>query len=114
MTSIQRAKIRQVIQEQMDSLTQTIAELEPMCTPISPECALGDLARFELMHDQQAYEKMLFQSKKRYQALKHALSNIDKSDFAHCKACDEPIGFERLLLLPESRLCISCANMLNQ
>ena len=37
-----------------------------------------------------------------------ALQNIDKEDFGICVSCGQPIGRERLEVVPYARLCISC------
>ncbi len=45
---------------------------------------------------------------KRYQ-LEQALGGIDQPGFGRCRVCDRPIPIERLLALPESTRCASCA-----
>jgi len=108
-TSQEKENIHKKIQEALDSLEGEITALQEQCKPISPECALGDLARFELMHDQVVSEKGLNEAQARRIRLQYALSNIHKKDFGLCVECEEEIAYKRLLLLPESRLCIDCA-----
>jgi len=33
-------------------------------------------------------------------------------NFGYCNICDEQINYERLKILPESTICIKCANEL--
>jgi DnaK suppressor protein len=108
----QRQAIKEMIGRELASLSVKIAALEEMTAPISPECALGDLARFELMHEQQVSEKALFEAQTRLKKLEYALRKVDDEAYGLCMACEEEIAFERLLLLPESRHCISCASNL--
>jgi DnaK suppressor protein len=112
MTPPQREAIKEMIGRELSSLSVKIAALQEINQPISPECALGDLARFELMHDQQVSEKALHEAKTRSAKLEYALRKVDDEAYGLCMECEEEIAFERLLLLPESRHCISCASNL--
>jgi DnaK suppressor protein len=110
MTQTQRHTIKAKIIEELTSLEREINDLQELCKPISPECALGDLARFELMNDQIVSEKALKEAKVRKNRLNYALSKIDKDDFGLCIECEEEIAYKRLLLLPEATHCIKCAS----
>jgi RNA polymerase-binding protein DksA len=37
-----------------------------------------------------------------------ALENVDREDFGICVTCGQPIGRERLEVVPHAKLCISC------
>ena len=110
MTDKEKELLQEKIIDELKILDKNIVELKKLCEPIAPECALGDLARFELMHDQSISEKSLIQAQVRSNNLNYALSKINKDSFGLCEECEEEIGYKRLLLLPESRLCISCAS----
>lgn len=109
MTSKQRETIKEKILQELAFLSPKIEALQEMNQPISPECSLGDLARFELMHDQQVSEKSLLEAQTRLKKLQYALRKVDSVDYGLCMECEEEISFERLLLLPESSHCIRCA-----
>ncbi len=110
MTKEQLHDIKEKIIHDLDTLAREIAELEVLIRPISPECALGDLARFELMNDQRISEKTLKEALIRKNRLEYALRKINTPEYGHCKECEEEIPIERLLILPESDLCIECAS----
>lgn len=113
MTAQKRQEIKNKIIQDLKHLEKEIAQLKEMTKPISPECALGDLARFELMNDQVISEKTLKEALIRKNRLDYALSKIDNEDFGLCMECEEEIALERLLVLPESSHCIECASRLN-
>lgn len=113
MQADQRARIKYKIISDLKALNSEIESLENLCAPISPECALGDLARFELMNDQRISEKTLHEAKSRKKRLEYALRKIDDDDFGLCMECEEEIAYERLLLLPEATHCIECASALS-
>ncbi len=110
MTQTQRKEIKSRIIEELASLKREIPRLEELCRPISPECALGDLARFELMNDQEISEKTLHKALIRAKKLEYALRKVDDPDYSLCTECEEAISIERLLILPESTFCIACAS----
>ena len=113
MTADNRQEIKSKIFQDLEHLSKEIAQLQEMTRPIAPECALGDLARFELMNDQAISEKTLKEALIRKNRLLYALSKINNEDFGLCMECEEEIAFERLLILPESTHCIECATRLS-
>ena len=108
MTSLEQHAVKRQLLDDLNALEKEIKELQDLTKPITPECALGTLGRFELMNDQVIYEKTLKEALLRQTKLKYALSKIDHEDFGLCIECDEPISFDRLLLLPESTHCMEC------
>lgn len=113
MTPEQKEQIKKKIIDDLSSLENEISELLEMTKPIPPECALGDLARFELMHEQEISERTLHQAQIRRNRLQYALRKVDEEEYGLCAECEEPILFERLLILPESTHCIRCASNLD-
>jgi DnaK suppressor protein len=110
MTRQQKEAIKEKIIKDLSCVDKEIQDLQTLCKPISPECALGDLARFELMHEQVISEKTLDQALKRQKRLEYALRKVETQDYGLCIECEEEIAYERLLLVPESTHCIKCAS----
>lgn len=112
MTTSQKEQIKENIVEHIASLENEIVELQEKIKPISPDCSLGDLTRFEMMHEQDIFHKALHNSQIRLNRLKHILGTLDSNDsYGSCVECGEDILFERLLILPESTHCIDCASI---
>ena len=108
MNDLERQAVKRQLLDDLNSLEREIKELQDLTKPITPECALGTLGRFELMNDQDIYEKTLQEAIKRQTKLNYALTKINKEEFGLCVECDEEINFERLLLIPESTHCMEC------
>ena len=108
MTTLEHQAVKGQLLDDLNSIEREIKELQDLTKPITPECALGTLGRFELMNDQDIYEKTLKEALNRQIKLNYALTKIDNEDFGLCVECDEPISFDRLLLLPESTHCMEC------
>jgi len=78
-------------------------------TPIAPDNAIGRLTRMEAIESQSVFETTLGFAKERLTKLESALENIDEDYFGFCKECTEAIPMKRLMLVPETNLCIECA-----
>ena len=112
MTCEQTQQIKSKILKDIESLTCEISKLQENTKPIEPDCSLGTLGRFELMHDQQVEERALYEAQIRLNRLKNALQKIDKDDYGLCIECEDEIAFNRLMIIPESLYCIECASRL--
>lgn len=42
--------------------------------------------------------------------VKQAIARIDKGEYGLCQVCGQPIGKERLKIVPYSSMCIKCAS----
>lgn len=109
MTRSEHQRLRHKIDEDLDLLCKELAALESQLKPIAPDCSLGDILRSEMMHNQEVLNRSYVAAKKRYNKLIYARAHLDDERYGYCDDCDEPIAFERLLLMPESKYCIQCA-----
>jgi len=41
--------------------------------------------------------------------MERTLAMVNDPDFGLCRQCEEPIPFARLMVVPESDLCVQCA-----
>ncbi|MBK9254064.1 MAG: TraR/DksA C4-type zinc finger protein [Saprospiraceae bacterium] len=46
--------------------------------------------------------------KKKLNGLKYALQNLPNEEFGKCAECGQWIEERRIILMPESRFCVSC------
>lgn len=109
MEESEKAKLAQHVEDQIHQLEQTIAELADKTQPVKPDSALGRISRMDAIQNKSMNEANLVMSEKRLAALKATLKTIDEDDFGLCKLCDKTIPFARLMLMPETTLCVTCA-----
>jgi len=114
MTFDEKETIKTMILEELNGLEKQIIQLETKARPIAPDCSLGRLTRMEAMAEQEVSQKILNESRLRQTRLRNALSRIDSEMFGICIECEEPIGFERMKVRPESVRCVDCANAGNR
>lgn len=113
MESSQRKKLKGMITQSMKAAKQEIASYRLLTKPISPDNAIGRLTRMEAINSKSINEAALEKSKNRLSELERALSKIDDPDFGLCRDCEEPIPAARLMILPETRLCVQCAEIMS-
>ena len=109
MTNEEKQTLKTKIENDIATLQKQIEELEEKVKPISPDCSLGRLTRLEAMGEQHVNNKILDESKLRLTRLQNALLRIDKPMFGICIECEEPIGYARMEIRPESVRCVECA-----
>lgn len=110
MNKQEKAKLKEKIKNDITQLEAQIKELEVKAKPIAPDCSLGRLTRLEAMGEQHVNNKILDEARIRLTRLNNALQRIDKPMFGICIECEEPIGFGRMSIRPESVRCVSCAD----
>ena len=87
-----------------------IADLEEMTKPIGPENSIGRISRMDAINNKSVMEAALQAARKELQDLTYAAQHIKKEDYGQCMKCKDPINFKRLMLMPGSKYCITCAN----
>jgi DnaK suppressor protein len=109
MTSAQQQRLAARVDDDLESLAKELKAFELQLRPIAPDCSLGDLLRSEMMHDQEVLSRACLEAKKRYNRLLYVKEHLHDEGYGFCADCEDAIAFERLLLMPESRYCVSCA-----
>ncbi len=106
----QKELFKKAALKEIEGIQAEIPRLEKQCEPIAPDASLGRLTRMDNIVNQAVAEKQLSNLKARLLKLGKALKDVDEDeDFGRCIECDEPIPMARLLAMPETRLCVNCA-----
>ncbi|MFC1493181.1 TraR/DksA family transcriptional regulator [candidate division KSB1 bacterium] len=96
---------RMIIEAEINSLEKDISELDRQIEEMTSDedTGINDIDTTNMNR------ASLIVAKERLTGLNMVLSGIDKPDFGICVKCKNPINIERIKVIPESRLCISCA-----
>jgi DnaK suppressor protein len=105
----QRTEIRARINRELEETRRDIDSLSELVKPVAPDNAIGRLSRLEAIGAKSINEASLVRAKTRLEQLKSVLADLDNPDFGTCVECDKPIPVGRIMLMPESRLCVRCA-----
>jgi len=97
------------IQELIISTRSEIEKLEDVTQPVKPENSLGRVSRMDAINNKSVMEASLRSKREKLSKLELALKKVDQPNFGNCTRCQAAIRPARLMLLPESDLCIRCA-----
>jgi len=105
-----RLELKQRIERSIIETKTSITELKELTKPISPENAIGRVSRMDAINNKSINEAALAQAETKLDKLQFALKKCDEPEFGSCKRCGLDIPMGRLLLMPESLYCVSCAS----
>ena len=105
----QRQQLADHIATCLTQLEQEISHLMVLTQPISPDRSIGRLTRLDALNELAVNEKALVSARTRQAGMQVTLGQLCDPEFGCCSHCDDPIPFARLLSLPGTRLCVSCA-----
>ena len=109
MKAEQKIQFKAAVQEKIISLKQDIDTFKALTRPVSPDNAIGRLTRMEAINAKSINEAALDKACQTLARLERVLPRIDHPEFGLCRACETPIPFARLIILPETDLCVPCA-----
>jgi len=108
----QKEKLGNVIREKIKVQKKNMIFYKELIKPIPPDNAIGRLTRMEAISNKSINEAALGEAKHTLSRLERALKMTDDPDFGLCRVCEEMIPFARLMIMPESDLCVQCAEKL--
>ncbi len=109
MKKIDKIEVKKRIHEEITRAEQDINRLAASVKPVSPDNAIGRISRMEAISARGVSKSALSQARVRLAGLKSALKNLDEPEFGSCFECGEQIPLARILLMPQSKMCVACA-----
>lgn len=110
MNAKQKEDFKRFAREEIKELKAEIPRLKELVKPVSPDNAIGRISRMDNIVNQSVAEAQLSKSKVRLARLEEALRRVDDDeDFGLCADCGDPIPMARLKAMPETDLCVECA-----
>ncbi|MDG5490564.1 TraR/DksA C4-type zinc finger protein [Psychroserpens sp. SPM9] len=104
-----KAHIQQIILQEIETTKSQILNYEELTKPIAPSDAIGRVSRMDAINNKSVNEASLRQAETKLNNLKRVLANLKNEDFGICLKCKQPIPVGRILIRPESLLCVNCA-----
>jgi len=105
-----KEKSKNKIQAQLLETERDIANLEELTKPIAPDNAVGRLSRMDAINNRSINQAALTTSRHKLSMLNRALDRIHDSEFGICADCGNPIPAGRIMIMPETNLCVHCAS----
>ena len=101
--------IKKRILEELKKTEELILDYKESTKPISPENAIGRVSRMDAINNKSVVEAALRKAEEKLNKLKLVLDRVNDADFGPCMRCGNPIPIGRILLMPQSRNCVWCA-----
>lgn len=101
--------IKKRILEELKKTEELILDYKESTKPISPENAIGRVSRMDAINNKSVVEAALRKAEENLNKLKLVLDKVNDADFGLCMRCGNPIPIGRILLMPQSRNCVRCA-----
>ena len=105
----EKNKIRTKLADEIKETRTKVSKYLELSQPISPENAIGRISRMDAINNKSVLEAALREAQSKLIQLKNIIKKIESSDFGLCKICKKNIPFGRLMIRPESELCVNCA-----
>lgn len=104
-----KAQVQQIIQDEISKTETSIIYYRELTKPIAPNDAIGRVSRMDAINNKTINEASLRQAENKLKTLKIVLSKLNDNDFGICFKCKQAIPLGRILIRPESLLCVNCA-----
>ena len=111
MNEQERAELKQKIIEEIETQKHLIESFEETSKPVVPDNAIGRLTRMEAISSQGISEASLNSAKVKLAKLEKALEKVHLPEFGVCVRCSNSIPQGRIMLMPESTVCVNCAGL---
>ena len=102
-------RIRSEIEKRIDGTKKIIKSLREQVKPVAPDRAIGRITRMDAIQQKNMSESNLRTAEQALVNLEDALSKLAGPDFGLCIRCRKSIPLERILIVPESKCCVTCA-----
>lgn len=109
MTGKEKKQVEEYLIRSKKKLLVKIDELKELTQPIAPDCAIGRVSRMDAINNKSINEAALRTAEDKLKKINIALERVNDDDFGICISCGEPIPIQRLVIMPESSMCVRCA-----
>ncbi len=105
-----RQEVKEKLKLKIEKTKEKIISFEDMSGPVTPDVSIGRVSRMDAINNKSIVESALQNAREKLHLLQYALQHIDDEDFGLCKRCGQKIPPGRILIQPESALCVRCAD----
>ena len=94
---------------EIEALKSSILGYKEASKPVAPDDAYGRVSRMDAINNKSVMELSLRQAEVRLSKLERMVEKIGTDEFGKCVKCGQAIPIGRIMAMPESSKCISCA-----
>lgn len=104
-------QFRERLEASKHAIKALLSQTEADSRPVDLDLPTGRLTRIDAIQMQGMAQMNRHQLDIRRQQVDVALLALDAGNYGLCRSCKQPIGWERLEVLPETPFCIACQEM---
>jgi DnaK suppressor protein len=110
LTSEQQTELRAVLERELRKLERSMRSTDEAMRPVGlDQTAVGRLSRIDSLQNQSLTRNLQEREQAKLGQLVSALQRLEQGTYGRCLSCDAAIGYERLLVFPESPTCAACS-----
>lgn len=109
MDAADRAYFKAKLEALAEEIAATLARRDAASSSIAPDNAIGRLTRMEAIQAQSISSAGRARLQGRLKQIRRVLAQFDAATYGQCVTCGEAIPRGRLEIMPETRLCVACA-----
>jgi DnaK suppressor protein len=110
LTPEEKKKIVDILIKEKAILEKKIVDLKELTEPISPDCAIGRVSRMDAINNKSVNEAALRTAQTKMRNIDISLEKSEDPEFGKCRQCGFAIPVGRLIVMPGSTRCVSCAS----
>jgi len=104
----QIADIKKKVEDEIFKTEKSIADYKEMTGPIEPDDAIGRVSRMDAINNKSVMEAALRAAQRKLNDLQDVLRRVDSKAFGLCVNCKQPIPIQRIILVPQAKVCMDC------
>ncbi len=108
LSEIQLDELQEMMRNSCRELEELLASSSESSKPVALDEPIGRLSRMDAMQQQQMAIASRRSQTQRLQLLRNALQAMGRDHYGDCRLCEEPIGYQRLKVRPETPFCLAC------
>lgn len=97
-----------------DELVELLDSSTEMSKPVDLDEPIGRVSRIDAIQQQSMVKAGRQRAELRLRVVRAALALDADDEYGYCRGCDDPIGYKRLKVRPETPFCVSCQSELEQ
>ncbi|MFO8028841.1 MAG: TraR/DksA C4-type zinc finger protein [Cyclonatronaceae bacterium] len=105
----QKVQVRKIIEEKIAEAEKELVILKELTAAVAPDSAIGRISRMDAINNKSVNDAAYRNTRKRLKQLQNVREKVDEPFYGRCVRCGGPIAFERILIMPEKRVCVDCS-----
>ncbi len=105
----QRNQVRQTIQDHIREAEKEVEILKELTAAVAPDDSIGRISRMDAINNKSVNDSAYRKTRSRLKRLQKVQDQVDDKDFGLCMRCGKPIAYDRILIMPEKRVCVNCS-----